>query len=170
MRLTLQSPLFVGNKLTSKQNANDQGLRGAGIAKVQVINGTPSVTQRLGTNGYWWDSKIYPRYGDVAAYRDRLSNFIYAWGGSPSSMTSFVEGGYNYLTRVNAPDAFDLSKYEYYYGPSQGWLKTPHNQFGADVATFWNVGQGQMVYNKFYKCYIFIHLGRFNSVVQSMGY
>jgi hypothetical protein len=125
-----------------------------------VINGTPIVTQRFGNNGYWWDQKQYPRYGDVSAYRDEKSRYIYAWGGAPSIAKDWIQAGYSYLTRVNATDVFNLQKYEYYYGPTKGWSKTPHNQFGSDIATFWNVGQGQITYNQFYKCYIFVHLGK----------
>ncbi|ORY61664.1 uncharacterized protein BCR38DRAFT_396713 [Pseudomassariella vexata] len=142
-------------------NANEQGLKGAGVGKVEVLNGTPTVTKRFGSNGFWWDQSQFPRYGDVAAYRDENSDFIYAWGGPPTRFSGdFVQGGYNYLTRVKASSAFDMSQYEYYYGASGGWIKNkPHDQFGADVAVFWNVGQGQMVYSQFYKCYIFVHLG-----------
>lgn len=45
-----------------------------------MVNGEPSVTQRFGNTGWWWDSTKAPRYGDVAAFRDPKSNYIYRVG------------------------------------------------------------------------------------------
>ncbi|TDZ37098.1 hypothetical protein CTRI78_v011172 [Colletotrichum trifolii] len=59
---------------------NSAGLVGAGVAKVDVINGTPTVTQRFGDQGYWWPAHANTKYGDIVAVRDPRSDFIYAWG------------------------------------------------------------------------------------------
>lgn len=93
------------------QNGNKTGYRGAGIAKVQLVNDTPTVTQRFGDRGYWWDANTTARYGDIAAYRDTRSDYIYAWGGAPMGITDWVQSAYVYQCRVKAADAFDLTKY-----------------------------------------------------------
>jgi hypothetical protein len=129
-------------------------LKGAGVAKVQVIDGTPTVIQR---------AKIHPRYGDVAAYRDVHSDYIYAWGGPPTTFKDFIGSQYVYQVRVLAKNAFDLSKYEYWWGRAQGWKSTPLTVFNTETAVLWGTGQGQVVWNAFYGCYIFVHLGQFLS-------
>lgn len=142
------------------QNANDAGLKGAGVAKVQVIHGTPTVTERFGDNGYWWDAKSYPRYGDVAAFADPHSGCIYAWGGAPTSVTGWIAEQYVYQIRVRAADAFDVSKYEYWWGRAEGWKSTPLTKFDCETAVMWGTGQGQIVWNQHYGCYIFVHLSK----------
>ncbi|KAI0827819.1 hypothetical protein F5Y06DRAFT_308477 [Hypoxylon sp. FL0890] len=141
-------------------NANDDGLKGAGVAKVELVNGEPTVTQRYGDNGYWWPSQNTPRYGDVAAFRDPRSDYIYAWGGAPTSITDNTGSQYVYLLRVKAADAYDLSKYEYWWGTAGGGWKQgqPLTQFGAQNAVMWFVGQGQFVWSEFFQCYIYVHL------------
>lgn len=142
-------------------NANDAGLKGAGVAKVELVSGVPTVTQRLGSStGYWWPSANLPRYGDVAAFRDPKSDYIYAWGGAPTSITDFTDSQYVYLLRVNAADAYDLSKYEYWWGAAAGGWKTgkPLTEFGAKNAVMWFVGQGQFVWSEFWGVYVFVHL------------
>jgi len=142
------------------KNANDAGLKGAGVAKVEVIDGTPTVTQRFGDNGYWWSVESNPRYGDTAAYRDVNSNYIYAWGFPPSSIpTKQIGSQYVYMVRVNAADAYDLSKYQYWHGRAAGWSSTRLTTFNAETAVMRAVGQGQVIYSNFYNCYIFVHLG-----------
>lgn len=123
------------------QNANDAGLKGAGVGRVQVKNGSPVVVERYGSTGYWWDDATHARYGDVAAYRDLWSDYIYAYGGAPSSQTGYVNSNYVYLTRVKASEAFDLSKYQYWYGREQKWSSTPLTEFTSETAVLWNVGQ-----------------------------
>ncbi|OTB10067.1 hypothetical protein K445DRAFT_78519 [Daldinia sp. EC12] len=139
-------------------NANDAGLKGAGVAKVALVNGEPTVTQRFGDNGYWWPSGSTPRYGDVAAFQDPRSEYVYAWGGAPTSVTDSIGAQYVYLLRVKAADVYDLDRYEYWWGPD-GW-KTgqPLTEFGAQRAVAWFIGQGQIVWSEFYECYIFVHL------------
>ncbi|KAI0813569.1 hypothetical protein GGR55DRAFT_676501 [Xylaria sp. FL0064] len=141
-----------------KQNANDDGLKGAGVAKVEIVNNEPTVTQRYSNTGWWWDVTNTPRYGDVAAFRDPESNYIYIWGGAPTSITDYTDSQYVYLARVNAADAFDLTKYEYFWGRSQGWKSDVLTTFSSDTAVFWGTGQGQIVWSDFYQCYIFVHL------------
>lgn len=132
---------------------------GAGVGKVQVLNGVPTVTERFGSTGYWWQSSSLPRYGDVAAYRDINSQYIYLWGGAPTSQTGYVPSGYVYQARVVAEDAFDLSAYEYWHGRASGWSSTPLTTFSSETAVMWGTGQGQVVISRFYGCYMFVHIG-----------
>jgi hypothetical protein len=144
------------------KNANDAGIKGAGVAKVEVINGTPTVTKRFGDNGYWWSVESNPSYGDTAAYRDENSNYIYAWGRPQTSMNKKINSQYVYMVRVNAMDAYNLSKYQYWHGRAVGWSNTRLTTFNKETAVMLGVGQGQVVYSRFYKCYIFVHLGERN--------
>ena len=134
-------------------------MKGAGVAKVQVINGTPTVTKRFGDNGWWWNSTTTPRYGDVCAYRDVNSEYIYAYGGAPTSITEWGQNAYVYLARVKASDAFDLSKYQYWWGLQQGWKSNVLTTFTSETAVWWGTGQGQIVYSPYYECYILVNLG-----------
>jgi hypothetical protein len=139
-------------------NQNDAGFPGAGVAKVKLRDGSPVVTKRFGNNGYWWDVSNSPRYGDVAAYRDVNSDYIYAWGGAPTSADSYPDNQYVYQLRVRAEDAFDLSKYEYWWGPSRGWrVGEPLTEFTSETAVMWMVGQGQVLYSAYYVTYMFVH-------------
>ncbi|KAI0173493.1 hypothetical protein GGR52DRAFT_543230 [Hypoxylon sp. FL1284] len=141
-------------------NEDDNTLRGAGIAKVELVDDEPTVTERFGSDGYWWPAPSTPRYGDVAAFRDPRSAYVYAWGGAPTSITDPTDAQYVYLARVAAADAYDLARYEYWWGPDQGWLLArPHTEFGPTTATVWGTGQGQFVWSDFFGCYIFVHLG-----------
>ncbi|GKT52338.1 uncharacterized protein ColSpa_12519 [Colletotrichum spaethianum] len=142
-------------------NQNAAGLVGAGIAQVNVINGTPTVTKRYGEKGYWWPADTNPRYGDIAAFRDPRSEYIYAWGGPPTtiSRSDWLQSSYVYMVRVKASEAFDLSKYEYWWGRQRGWSTERLTTFTAETAAVWGTGQGQVVWNEFYQCYIFVHLG-----------
>ncbi|KAI2633101.1 hypothetical protein GGS26DRAFT_66829 [Hypomontagnella submonticulosa] len=142
-------------------NANEAGLKGAGVAKVELVSGDPTVTQRFGDHGYWWVANTTPRYGDVAAFRDPQSNYIYAWGGAPTSVIDYFGAQYVYLLRVQAANAYDLNSYEYWWGKAAGgWKKgQPLTEFKAQTAVAWNTGQGQIVWSEFFKCYIFVHLG-----------
>ncbi|KAI1284025.1 hypothetical protein F5Y07DRAFT_407527 [Xylaria sp. FL0933] len=130
---------------------------GSGVAKVEVQNGVPTITQRFGQNGWWWDAATSPRYGDVTAYRDVNSEYIYLLGGAPNEAT---DSSFNniYQARVPAADAFDLTKYEYWWGTSAGWKSDLLTQFDDTTAVMFNVGQGQMVYNEHLQQYIFVHL------------
>ena len=146
------------------QNAKGDRLVGAGVARVEVIDGTPTVTKRFGPRGYWWDSKVTARYGDVCAYRDEHSEYIYIWGGPPTYITDWLNKSYTYLARVKAADAFDLGKYEYYWGRQQGWKGEVLNRFTPETAVLWGTGQGQVFWSPYYKCYVLVHLalGRFD--------
>jgi hypothetical protein len=104
--------------------------------------------------------KTSPRYGDQAAYRDVNSDYIYAWGGVPSSVTTYPDDQYVYQVRVHASNAFDLASYKYWHGRSGGWSSTPLTDFNSNSAVMWGVGQGQMVYSNFYKSYIYVHIGK----------
>jgi len=115
-------------------NANEAGLRGAGVGQVDVLDSVPTVTKRYGTNGYWWDSKMNPRYGDVAAFRDPNSEYIYAWGGTPTSVTEYPANQYVYVNRVKASQAFDLGSYEYWWGRSTGWKKYVLTTFNSETS------------------------------------
>ncbi|TQN69149.1 hypothetical protein CSHISOI_06348 [Colletotrichum shisoi] len=142
-------------------NQNAAGLVGAGIARVHVIDGTPTVTRRHGERGHWWPADSNPRYGDIAAFRDPRSDYIYAWGGPPTTVASsdWVQSSYVYMVRVKAHEAFDLSRYEYWWGRQRGWRTERLTVFTAETAALWGTGQGQVVRNEFYRRYIFVHLG-----------
>ncbi|KAI5923497.1 hypothetical protein F4810DRAFT_710580 [Camillea tinctor] len=111
-------------------NTDKNVLKGAGVARVELQNGEPTVTERydVGNTDYWWPADKYPYYGDVAAFKDPRSNYIYAWGWQPGDQ-EFV-----YLTRVQDINAFDLSKYEYWWGAGQGWKTNPLDIFTPDTA------------------------------------
>ncbi|VUC21574.1 unnamed protein product [Clonostachys rosea] len=132
--------------------------RGAGVAKVQVLDGIPTVTERLGDNGYWWDAKENPKYGDVAAYRDIHSEYTYVLGNPPGKITSWPDNAYVYQARVKAVDSFDLSKYEYWWGRENGWKSDLLTTFTAETAVLWGTGQGQIVYSQYFKTYLYVHL------------
>lgn len=143
------------------QNDFVNGLRGAGVARVELVEGQHNMTvkERLGEKGIWWDAKEHPRYGDISAYRDEQSDYIYALGGPPTSVKDFASANYVYQVRVHKDDAFDLSKYEYWHGRKIGWMQEPLRSFTPESAVMWNVGQGQIVWSPFYKCYFFVHTG-----------
>lgn len=119
------------------------------------------MTKRFGDKGYWWDATCNPRYGDVATFADPHSGYIYAWGGAPTSVKGWVAEQYIYQVRVRPCDAFDLSKYEYWWGRAGGWKRTPLNKFDCETAVMWGTGQGQVVWNPHYGCYIFVHLSKY---------
>jgi hypothetical protein len=127
-----------------------------------VINSTPTCIECLdqGNTGYWWPTATNPRYGDVAAYRDPNSDYIYAIGGVPNSVTSWPDNQYVYQVRVIASQAYDLSAYEYCWGRQAGWSSTPLSTFNSTTAVMWGVGQGQIVWSNHFDCYIFVHLGK----------
>lgn len=147
--------------LTLYAHQNDaDNYKGAGIAKVKLVDGAPSVTQRFGDSGWWWSGDSTPKYGDVAAYRDVHSDYIHVLGNPPNSVSGFPDGSYVYQARVKAADAFDLGKYEYWWGLEQGWKTDVLTTFSSETAVMWGVGQGQIVYNTHFKTYIYVHLGK----------
>ena len=113
--------------------------------------------ERLGERGIWWEAKTDPRYGDITAFYDERSDYFYAIGGAPITFEDYVGQGYVYQVRARRKDAFDLSKYEYWWGRKVGWSKNRLTEFYSESAIMWNVGQGQMVYNRHCACYIFVH-------------
>ncbi|KAK3401745.1 hypothetical protein B0T20DRAFT_121960 [Sordaria brevicollis] len=141
-------------------NANET-LVGAGVAKVEVIDDTPTVTQRFGEQGFWWDSNTTAKYGDQCAYRDERSEYIYIWGGPPNGTSEWPAAGYAYLARVKAEDAFELDKYEYFWGRQEGWKSEVLDRFDAETAVWWGVGQAQVAWNEHYQCYVLAHLSSF---------
>ncbi|KAF2233840.1 hypothetical protein EV356DRAFT_515990 [Viridothelium virens] len=138
-------------------NENVAGIKGAGVAKVKVVNGVPTVIQRFGDSGYWWNASTTPRYGDVAAYRDEKSDYIYALGGAPNSAVGYAMSDYVYQARVKAKDAFNLSQYEYWQGRAAGWSSELPTHFDSTTAVMWNSGQGTIMWSPHYNCYFFVH-------------
>lgn len=67
------------------------------------------------------------------------------------------------MARVPAADAFDLDKYEYWWGREQGWKSEPLTEFNCETAVMWGAGQGQIVYNKHFETYFYVglDLGKF---------
>ncbi|KAF7554430.1 hypothetical protein G7Z17_g2882 [Cylindrodendrum hubeiense] len=136
-----------------------ENYKGAGVGKVELVDGVPTVTHRFGDSGWWWSGDSTPKYGDIAAYWDPKSKYIYILGNPPSSESGFPASSYVYQARVPAADAFDLSKYEYWWGRQQGWKSDVLSTFTSETAIMWGVGQGQITYNKHFKKYIYVHLG-----------
>ncbi|KOS22104.1 hypothetical protein ESCO_001905 [Escovopsis weberi] len=132
--------------------------RHAGVARVRVIDGAPTVTERLGDQGWWWDCSATAKYGDVAVYRDVHSDFIYIWGSPPKHVTAWPQNMYVYQARVRASDAFELEKYEYWWGRERGWRREVLAEHNSDTAVMWGVGQGQVVYSNYFGCYLYVHL------------
>lgn len=123
------------------------------------MDGTPTVTERLGAHGWWWDTQHSAKYGDVAAYRDVGSDYIYVLGHPPKRFDGhFPAGQYVYQARVRARDAFDLAAYEYWWGRQTGWKPEPLAVFTPATAVMWGVGQGQLVYSAHFQAYLYVHL------------
>ncbi|EHK26883.1 uncharacterized protein TRIVIDRAFT_33778 [Trichoderma virens Gv29-8] len=137
-----------------------ENYRHAGIARVELIDGAPTVTKRLGDDGWWWDCSTTAKYGDVATYRDVNSEYIYVWGHPPKTVTEWPETEYIYQARVKATEAFDLDKYEYWWGRAKGWQSEMLSEHNPETAVLWGVGQGQVVYSEWFKCYIYVHLSK----------
>ncbi|GJN78474.1 hypothetical protein PLIIFM63780_001968 [Purpureocillium lilacinum] len=135
---------------------NNEDYTHAGIAKVRLENGTP-VAERLGKG--WWDTSENAKYGDIAAYRDVNSDYIYALGHPPKQFDGkFIESQYVYQARVKANQAFDLNEYEYWWGRQQGWKRDRLTSFTPETAVMWGVGQGQIVYSNYFKTYLYVHV------------
>lgn len=148
---------LVTNGIMSK----DSKSIGAGIAVVKLVNGVPTVTERLGDRGYWWDADTCPRWGDVSAFRDPRSEFVYAWGGSPGCVKHHKDQkDLVFLTRVKAKNCFDLGSYEYWWGRGKGWSRKMLDRFDRETAVWDRTGQGQVVWNQYLGCYILVHLSR----------
>ena len=141
------------------QNDNDAGLKGAGIAQVQMLFDNIAVSKRYGDNGYWWDANTTPHYGDIAAYQDEKGEYTYILGNPPNSQSGFPAGSYHYQARVKSSAAFDLTQYEYWWGRAQGWKSDVLTEFTSETAVMWNAGQGQMLYSNHFNCYMFVHIG-----------
>lgn len=99
-----------------------------------------------------------PRYGDIAAYRDVKSDYIYLLGNPPNSETEFPANLYIYMARVRASDAFNLDAYQYWWGRQAGWKSEILTTFNSETAVMWGAGQGQIVYNEYFETYIYVHL------------
>ena len=133
---------------------------GAGIATIAVDTSVyppvPTAT-RLPGRQYWWDGSCEPWYGDTGAIK--TNGFIYAYGHANSTP-------YVYLTRVPWQQATDLSCYEYWNGSS--WQaerlysdgRNDTTPFGETEGIFWQVNQGQVIYNDYYDCYVFVYSGK----------
>ncbi|UNI21203.1 hypothetical protein JDV02_007213 [Purpureocillium takamizusanense] len=135
---------------------DNEGYTHAGIARVKLVNGTP-VAERLGKG--WWDTSENAKYGDVAAYRDVHSDYIYALGHPPKQLDGkFVESQYVYQVRVKASRAFDLDAYEYWWGRQQGWKRERLTSFTPETACMWGAGQGQIVFSNYFKTYMYVHV------------
>ncbi|KAL7785872.1 hypothetical protein V8C37DRAFT_311453 [Trichoderma ceciliae] len=135
-----------------------ENYRHAGVARVEVIDGTPTITKRLGDDGWWWDCSKSAKYGDIAAYRDVHNEYIYLWGHPPKTVTEWPATEYVYQARVKAVEAFDLDKYEYWWGREKRWRAEVLSEHSSETAVMWGIGQGQAVFSEWFKCYIYVHL------------
>ena len=121
--VTPRFPSATKNHITNIDLENDnEWYKGAGVARLELIDDVPTVTERLGDQGWWWDGDTQAKYGDVAAYRDVNSDWIYVLGNPPNQVSAqgFPACWYIYQARVRAADAFDLSQYEYWWGREPG--------------------------------------------------
>lgn len=155
--------LWLCDSADSIQNAAEW-YKGAGVAKIELIDGVPTVTKRYGEQGWWWNGDTTPKYGDVAAYRDVNSEWIYILGNPPNYIKDFPMNWYIYQARVRASDAFDLDKYEYWWGRQQGWRRDVLTRFDCESAVLWGAGQGQIVYNEHFQAYIYVHMSEYPSL------
>ncbi|KAL3584631.1 hypothetical protein FPOAC2_14411 [Fusarium poae] len=137
---------------------DNEHYKGAGVAKIELVDDAPTVTDRYGDHDIWWNGDELPKYGDVAAYRDVSSEYIYILGNPPNNIAEFPDNKYVYMARVRACDAFDLDMYEYWCGREQGWKSEPLTECNCETAVMWGVGQGQIVYNKYFETYFYVHL------------
>lgn len=132
---------------------------GTGIAMVKLVDGVPTIVKRFGERGYWWPADTTPKWGDIAAFQDPRSEYLFAWGGAPTSLgQDNHRKDLVFLTRVKSRHCFDQSKYEYWWGRARGWSSTPLDQFDHETAVWKATGQGQIVWNEYLRCYIFVHL------------
>ncbi|KAJ6437228.1 conserved secreted protein [Purpureocillium lavendulum] len=136
---------------------HDEDYTHAGIARVQIIDGAPTVTERIGKG--WWDTENNAKYGDIATYRDVNSEYIYVLGHPPKAHDKqWLESQYVYQARVKAREAFDLDKYEYWWGRQKGWSRDRLTTFTPETAVMWGVGQGQIVYSNYFQAYLYVHV------------
>lgn len=112
--------------------------------------------ERLGANGWWWDTNKTAKWGDTCAYRDERGEYIYLLGNPPQGQKG-AAAQYIYQARVKATEAFDLSRYEYWWGRQRGWRSELLDTFNAETAVMWGAGQGSMVYSNFYNYYFYVH-------------
>ncbi|KAL9106673.1 MAG: hypothetical protein Q9227_008325 [Pyrenula ochraceoflavens] len=135
-------------------NANNAGLRGVGVALVEVQNGAPTVIQRStsdSTPGYWWSANTTARYGDVVAYRDQNSEYIYALGGAPNSAQGFTDqqdGGH--VERRTGPDSLE-SRIQFKSEPATANIAlrtapSPEGPWTDDKVIYTVPNPAQMVY------------------------
>lgn len=144
--------------MANRLKNDNEHYKGAGVAQIELIDDVPTVTHRFGENGWWWNGDEVAKFGDVAAYRDVNSEYIYIFGNPPNHIQDFPAKLYVYMARVPAVDAFDLEKYEYWWGREQGWKREVLTEYNCETAVMWGVGQGQIVYNEHFGAYIYVHL------------
>lgn len=125
---------------------------GAGVAVVTIQPGADGLPvpacQRLGE--YWWDGETEPYYGDVTALR--AGDHIYAYGHAKNSQ-------HVHVARVHHDHATDLNSYEYWNGSD--WQSERIRNVGEKEGVFWAVQQGQMIWSKWYGCFVFIYCGTY---------
>lgn len=135
---------------------------GAGVARVELNETTLNVTvaERYGEKGIWWLANDNPRYGDISAYRDERGDYNYLLGGAPNGIQDYRNQQYVYQARVPHKEAFNLSAYEYWHGRGIGWSPKLLKTFNSETAVMWNTGQGQMYWNNYLECYLFVHTSK----------
>ena len=129
-------------------------LLGAGVATITldttVYPPLPNI-QRANQSQYLWDGSCEPWFGDVGAIR--YNDYIYAYGHAQDI-------AWVYLARVPWQDATDVTCYEYWNG--DGWQSERLNYgVGEKESVFWAVNQGQVVWNDYYGCFLFVYCGNF---------
>jgi hypothetical protein len=113
-----------------------------------MSNAYPPIPRVTRLSEYWWDGETEPWYGDVGAIRS--GNHIYAYGHAKATP-------YVYVARVPWNRATDLACYEYWNGVT--WQTNRMYNYGEKEGVFWQVNQGQVIWSKYYGCFMFVYSG-----------
>ncbi|KIW39404.1 uncharacterized protein PV06_09174 [Exophiala oligosperma] len=127
-------------------------LVGAGVATVHVDTSRYPLAPHIRRLArFWWDASQEPWYGDVCALRH--DGFVYAYGhGGHADQNPWV-----YVARARLHEATNLDCYEYWNG--EGWQaeRLMTKDLGEKESVFWQINQGQVVWNGYLGCFIFVY-------------
>ncbi|KAI9652266.1 MAG: hypothetical protein M1831_007114 [Alyxoria varia] len=126
-------------------------IQGSGVAEVWADGGEgfPTCERK---EEIWWDGRR-PYWGDHSILKDPLSDYLYIYGGYPSSPTGPSDV---YLARVPIDSTLDKSAYTYWDGASftssEILDQTPSNR---SAAVMLSVPQGSAWYSSVWSCYVY---------------
>ncbi|EXJ84844.1 hypothetical protein A1O3_05518 [Capronia epimyces CBS 606.96] len=138
---------------------------GAGIATVSLDTSTyppaPQIQRHPPPQGhhhhqqhqFWWDGEREPWYGDICALRWDEHIYAYGHGGEGNPWV--------YVARVPAANATQLDRYEYWNGDEWQAERLQKDSIGEKESVFWQINQGQVVYSKWFGCFIFVYCDNF---------